>query len=467
MTTDISSAKLSSEKLSSAKLKEMDRATLLHPFTNYQQYAKTGGRVVTRAEHIYVTDSDNKQLLDGMSGLWCCSLGYSQPTINKAIQEQLARLPYYNSFFNCSNDAAIEMSNALVEIMPDHLNHIFFTNSGSEANDTNIRLVHRYFDALGKPGKKNIIGRHNGYHGSTIAAASLGGMGYMHEQFVGLTYTHHVQQPYWYEECHDMDAEAFGLVAANALAAKIDELGADTVAAFIAEPIQGAGGVIVPPASYWPAVEKICRERDVLIISDEVICGFGRTGQWFGCQTYGFTPDLLTFAKGVTNGYQPLGGVAVSDKIVEVLQSQSVEFSHGFTYSGHPVACAAGLATLEIYKQTDIVGTLSKDLAHYFNERWRQLGDHPIVGEARTQGMLGALELVRDKSSRERLAPDSAASGFCRDRAIDHGLMVRAVKDTMISAPPYVCSKAEIDLLIDRLAKALDETARHYGINEA
>jgi len=453
--------------LSSAALKEIDRKTLLHPFTDYQQYAKTGGRVVTRAEHIYITDSDNKQLLDGMSGLWCCSLGYSQPSINLAIKEQLERLPYYNSFFNCSNDAAVSMANALVEILPAHLNHIFFTNSGSEANDTNIRLVHRYFDALGKPGKKNIIGRHNGYHGSTIAAASLGGMGYMHEQFIGLTYTHHIQQPYWYEECRDLDAEAFGLVAANALAAKIDELGADTVAAFIAEPIQGAGGVIVPPASYWPAVAKICRDRDVLLISDEVICGFGRTGQWFGCQTYDFEPDLLTFAKGVTNGYQPLGGVAVSDKVMDVLQSQSVEFAHGFTYSGHPVACAAGLATLEIYKQTDIVGYVAQDLALYFNTRWRQLADHPIVGEARTQGMLGALELVRDKSSRARLAPESKASIYCRDRAIHHGLMVRAVKDSMISAPPYVCSKAEIDLLIDRLVKALDDAARHYGINES
>jgi putrescine aminotransferase len=456
-----------STKHTSAELKDMDRGAHLHPFTDYQTYGRDGGRIVTKAEHIYITDSDNNRLLDGMSGLWCCSLGYSQPGIKKAISDQLERLPYYNSFFNCSNEPAVELASALADIMPGDLNHIFFTNSGSEANDTNIRLVHRYFDAIGKPAKKNIIGRHNGYHGSTIAAASLGGMGYMHEQFIGLSYTHHVQQPYWYEECHDMDAEAFGLVAANALAAKIDELGADTVAAFIAEPIQGAGGVIVPPASYWPAVEKICRDRDVLIISDEVICGFGRTGNWFGCQTYGFTPDLLTFAKGVSNGFQPLGGVAVSDKIVEALMSESVEFAHGFTYSGHPVACAAGLATLDVYKQAGLIDTTVKDLGIYFGERWKQLADHPIVGEARTQGMLGALELVRDKSSRERLAPDSAASVYCRNRAIDHGLMVRAVHDSMISAPPYVCSKAEIDQLIDSLVKALDETAQHYGINES
>jgi putrescine aminotransferase len=454
-------------RFTSSELKDMDKRAHLHPFTDFQEYARTGGRVVTHAEHIYITDSDGKQLLDGMSGLWCCSLGYSQPLIKQAIAEQLDRLPYYNSFFNCSNDAAISMASALAEVMPGDLNHIFFTNSGSEANDTNIRLVHRYFDALGKPGKKNIISRENAYHGSTIAAASLGGMSYMHEQFVTLPFIHHVQQPYWFEEGADMTSDVFGLAAAQALADKIDALGADTVAAFIAEPIQGAGGVIVPPASYWPAVEKICRERDVLIISDEVICGFGRTGQWFGCQTYGFTPDLLTFAKGVTNGYQPLGGVAVSDKIVEVLQSQNVEFSHGFTYSGHPVACAAGLATLQIYRESGIMDKVTGELAAYFGKRWRELGAHPIVGEARTQGMLGAIELVKNKSSKARLAPDAAGAVYCRNRAVDHGLMVRAVHDSMVCAPPYVCSTDEIDLLIDRLSKALDETARHYGVNES
>lgn len=455
------------KEYSSAELKQMDRRAHLHPFTDYKEYAENGGRVVTHAEHIYITDSDNKRLLDGMSGLWCCGLGYTQPLINQAIMEQLERLPYYNSFFNCSNDAAISMASALVEIMPGDLNHIFFTNSGSEANDTNIRLVHRYFDALGKHAKKHIISRENAYHGSTIASASLGGMSYMHEQYTGLPYVHHVQQPYWFEQGGDLDVHAFGLKAAQAVADKIDELGAETVAAFIAEPIQGAGGVIIPPASYWPAVEKICRERDVLIISDEVICGFGRTGQWFGCQTFGFTPDLLTFAKGVTNGFQPLGGVAVSDKIVDVLQSENVEFNHGFTYSGHPVACAAGLATLQIYRESGIFESMTTDLSAYFGERWRSLGAHPIVGEARAQGMLGAIELVKNKSSKQRLAPKEAGAVYCRNRAMDHGLMVRAVHDSMICSPPYVCSKAEIDMLIDALSKALDETAHHYGVNEA
>lgn len=453
--------------LSNSELKKIDQDVHLHPFSDLGAHAKSGGRVFTSAEHIYITDAEGKQLLDGMSGLWCSNLGYSQPTIVAAITEQLEQLPYYNSFFSCSNDAAITMAKALVDIMPGNLNHIFFTSSGSEANDTNIRLIHRYYDALGKPHKKNIISRENAYHGSTIAAASLGGMSYMHKQYIGLSYVHHVKQPYAFEHADGLDAEAFGLVAAQALADKIDELGADTVAAFIAEPIQGAGGVIIPPASYWPAIEKICRERDVLIISDEVICGFGRTGNWWGCETFGFTPDLLTFAKAVTNGFQPLGGVAVSDKITDVLMSEEVEFSHGYTYSGHPVTCAAGLATLEVYHSQNLIKETATHLAQYFGDQWRALGDHPIVGEARTIGMLGAIELVRDKSSHARLAPDAAAASFCRNEAVGNGLMVRAVNDAMISAPPFVCSKEEIDLIISRLHQALDATARHYGINES
>ncbi len=452
--------------LSGSELQEMDRRTHLHPFTDLQAYAESGGSVITGAEHIYIRDADDRQILDAMSGLWCCNLGYSQPGIVRAVTEQMEQLPYYNSFFHCSNDAAIVLAGKLVDVMPSDLNHIFFTNSGSEANDTNIRLIHRYFDALGKPGKKHIIARNNAYHGSTIAAASLGGMDYMHKQFTGLDYVHHVQQPYRFPESADLDEEAFGLIAARSLADKIDELGADKVAAFIAEPIQGAGGVVIPPRNYWPEVEKICRERDVLIVSDEVICGFGRTGEWFGCETFGFKPDLMTFAKAVTNGFQPLGGVAVSDRVVEGLMSESVEFSHGFTYSGHPVACAAGIATLDIYHQSGILETLSSDLMAYFDESWSRLSDHPIVGEARVQGMLGAIELVRDKGSRERLAPDAEAATFCRRRCVGNGLMVRAVKDAMVCAPPFVCSRDEIDLIMDRLLRALDETARHYGINE-
>ena len=341
---------------------------------------------------------------------------------------------------------------------------MFFTNSGSEANDTNIRLAHRYFDLIGKPCKKLIIARDNAYHGSTIAAASLGGMRNMHRQFTPVPYVHHVQQPYAFGEAGDQDAETFGLEAARSLAVKIDELGADNVAAFIAEPIQGAGGVIIPPGSYWPEVARICRDRDVLLISDEVICGFGRTGSWFGCQTYGYEPDLITFAKAVTNGYQPLGGVAVGDRIADVITGDGGEFAHGFTWSGHPVACAAGIATLAIYEETGIVDRVRSDTALYWANRWQSLADHPIVGEARAKGMLGALELVRNKPARERLDTGNRAAIFCRNTAIANGLMVRQVEDAIISAPPLIISHEEIDALVERLGMALDATARAYEV---
>ena len=302
-------------------------------------------------------------MLDGMSGLWCCNLGYSQQAIKDAITAQLEDLPFYNNFFRCSNQPAVELARALVEVTPAQFNHVFFTNSGSEANDTNLRLVQRYYDLLGKPEKKHIISRKNAYHGSTIAAGSLGGMSAMHAQTHGLDYIHHINQPHWFAEGGDESPEEFGIRVARELEAKIDELGEDKVAAFIAEPVQGAGGVIVPPDTYWPEIRRICNERDILLIMDEVICGFGRTGKWFGCETYDLKPDLMTFAKAVTNGYIPLGGVMVGDKVADVLLSHGGEFAHGLTYSGHPVACAAGLATLRYCARATLSNTLPADCA--------------------------------------------------------------------------------------------------------
>ncbi len=447
-----------------AHLKSLDKAHHLHPFTDIGKYGKAGGRIVTGAEHIYVTDSEGHKVLDGMSGLWCCNLGFSQPKIVEAIYEQLNKLPFYNNFFNCSNEAAVHMAKAIVDVTPEQFNRVFFTNSGSEANDTNIKLVHRYFDILGKPEKKHFISRKNSYHGSTVAASSLGGMGFMHEQFTGVSYVHHIEQPHWFAVGGDMTREEFGIYAARELEKKIDEVGEDKIAAFIAEPIQGAGGVIVPPDSYWPEIQRICNERDILLISDEVICGFGRTGHWFGCETYNFTPDLMTFAKGVTNGFQALGGVMVSDKIAEVLASKGGDFAHGMTYSGHPVACAAGIATLEILKSEKIVETMAADVGPYMEQRWKSLADHPVVGEARAKNMICALELVKDKASRERPAPNDEAGLFCRDTAIENGLMVRAVGNAMVCAPPIIVNREEVDLIIARITKALDATAAKYGI---
>ena len=446
--------------------RELDKSHHLHPFTNLSEYSQSGGRVFSSASGIYIHDLNGRQILDGMSGLWCCNLGYSQPAIVNAVTDQLRRLPYYNSFFNCSNDAAVELSARLASIAPERFNHFFFTSSGSEANDTNIRIVHRYFDLLGKRKKKHIVSRKNSYHGSTIAAANLGGMSGMHAQVKSLSYVHHVAQPYWYREGGDMDPQDFGVVAAQSLEEKVNELGAENVAAFIAEPIQGAGGVIIAPESYWLEIQRICDDYDILLISDEVICGFGRMGDWFGSTTLGTRPDLITFAKGVTGGYQPLGGVAVSDKVADVLTSGGGEFAHGFTYSGHPAACAAGIATLEVMSNQRINDYVASEIGFYFGERVNELAEHPIVGEVRSRGMLAAFELVRDKRSCERIAEKGAGAIYCRDSAIANGLMVRAVGDSIVAAPPLICSKAEVDELMHKLVRALDETAAEFGVRD-
>jgi putrescine aminotransferase len=436
----------------------------LHPFTDFRDYAANGGRIVSRAEHIYIYDSDGNKIQDAMSGLWCCSLGYSQDGIKKAVADQLMELPFYNNFFKCSNQPAVELATRLCEMTPANFNKVFFTNSGSEANDTQIKFVHRYYELLGKPSKRLIISRKNAYHGSTIAAASLGGMSAMHEQTQGLDYIRHIEQPYWYELGGDMSPDEFGLWAANELAKKIDELGEDNVAAFIAEPIQGAGGVIVPPDTYWPAVQKILDERDILFISDEVICGFGRTGNLFGFQTYDTKPDLITFAKAVTNGYMPLGGSLVSDKVADVLLGHGGEFAHGLTYSGHPASCAAGLATMDVLENTPILESSSNELAPYFSQALESLVDHPVVGQVRSKGLVAAVELVKDKGSRERLAPESAGAVYTRDRAIENGLMVRQTGDAMIMSPPFVTSTEEVDALLSKLTSALDKTAAFYNV---
>jgi putrescine aminotransferase len=452
--------------ISTESLRALDQAHHLHPFTDLHDYSEHGGRIFSRAEGVHIYDSDGNAMLDGMSGLWCCNLGYSQDAIKQAVFEQMQQLPYYNNFFRCANQPSIELAAALAEVAPEGFQHVFFTNSGSEANDTNIKLVHRYFDLLGKPEKKLIISRKNAYHGSTVAAASLGGMKAMHEQALGLNYVHHINQPHWFEVSEPGEDEAsFGLRVARELEARIDELGEERVAAFIAEPVQGAGGVIIPPETYWPEVQRICDERDILLIADEVICGFGRTGQWWGSQTYATKPQLITFAKAVTNGYMPLGGVLISDQVAEVLLGGGGEFAHGLTYSSHPASCAAGLATLKILREEKIVERAAEQLAPYFQQALAPLIDHPIVGQVRGLGCFAAVELVRDKTTRERLAPESAAAVFCRDTANGLGLMVRQTGDAMIMAPPLICEHEHIDFLVEKLTAALDATAAEYGVS--
>ncbi len=446
-------------KLSNEALQASDKAHFLHPFSDFKEMGHNGTRLVSQAEDIYIHSSEGK-LLDGMSGLWCCNLGYSQQAIVDAVGKQLQELPYYNSFFQCSHPPAIQLAEELAKIAPDHINNVFYTNSGSEGNDTVIRLVRRYWDLKGQPDKRVIISRKNAYHGSTVAAASLGGMGFMHEQFNVLPDIVHVDQPYWFGEGGDLTPDELGLKAAKSLEDKILELGVENVACFIAEPIQGAGGVIIPPVTYWPEVKRILNKYDILFVSDEVIFGFGRTGKWFGCDYYDTKPDLINFAKAVTNGYQPLGGVMIADKVADVLKADGGEFGHGFTYSGHPAACAAALATLKIIHEQNIVENVDKVSGPYFSKRLQQLADHPIVGEVRSVGMVGAIELVKDKASRTRFSDNSDAGAACRDASIANGLVMRATGDTMIIAPPLIMTLEQIDELFDKAKLALDDTQK-------
>ncbi len=438
-----------------------DRQHHLHPFTDHKELAEKGGsRIITRADGVYIYDSEGQEILDGMAGLWCVNLGYGRRELVDAATLQMMELPYYNNFFQCTHPPAIELSALLSELSPGNFKQVFFTGSGSEANDTQIRLIRRYWDLMDQPDKMTIIARNNAYHGSTIAGASLSGMSAMHEQMrLPVPGIVHIEQPHQFELGADLSAEEFGLRQARLLEEKILELGADKVAAFIGEPVQGAGGVIIPPDSYWPEIQRICEEYDILLVADEVITAFGRLGEWFGSTHFGIKPDLISFAKGVTSGYLPLGGALVSDRVSEVIVSKGGEFAHGFTYSGHPAACAVALASIRIMQKEHIVERVKKQTIPYFHERWVTLGEHPIVGEARSVGLMAALEIVKDKSNRERFHKDLGAGTRCRDFCVNNGLVMRAVGDTMIVSPPLVVEKHHIDELVEKAWRCLDLTA--------
>ena len=437
----------------------LDRQHYLHPFTDFKSLHAKGSRVIVRAEGCDLYDSEGRRLLDGMAGLWCVNVGYGRRELAEAAYRQMQELPYYNSFFQTAHPPAIELARQLVELTPPQFNRVFFTGSGSEGNDTVLRIVRRYWEILGQPQRKVVVSRVNAYHGSTVAGASLGGMAFMHEQG-GLPIPDivHVAQPYWYGEGGDLTPAEFGLRAAQALERKILELGPERVAAFIGEPIQGAGGVIVPPDTYWPAIQQICERHGVLLVSDEVVCGFGRTGQWFGCEHFGFQPDLMTIAKGLSSGYLPIGGVMVSDRVAEVLIDRGGEFAHGFTYSGHPVACAVASANLEILRSEGLVARTREETGPYLAAKWRELATHPLVGEARTVGLIGALELVRDKATRTFFDRRGEVGTICRDFCFENGLIMRATRDTMIVSPPLVITRAQIDELAQKAWACLDLT---------
>ena len=439
----------------------IDSAHHLHPFSDTKALAQEGCRVITRADGIYIWDSDGKRLLDGMAGLWCVNVGYGRKELADAAYRQLLELPYYNNFFKTSPPSAIELAGLLAEITAPHLNHVFFTNSGSEANDTMFRLVRRYWDLAGKPGKEVFISREHAYHGSTIAAASLGGMKPMHDQgHLPIPGIRHIAPPYWYRDGGGMSPEDFGLAAARRLEQEINAVGAHRVAAFIGEPVQCAGGLIVPPESYWPEIQRICREYDVLLVVDEVICGFGRLGAWFGSDHYRLEPDLMPIAKGLSSGYLPIGGVMVGDRVADLFIAEGEEFAHGFTYSGHPAACAVAIANIGVMRDENIVENVRDNTGPYLERRWNELAQHPLVGETRGVGFLRGLELVKNKQPREFFEPVGEAGQLCRDFCFDNGLVMRAIRDTMVVSPPLTMTREQIDEMIDLVVKCLDLTAR-------
>jgi putrescine aminotransferase len=447
-----------------AHIQSLDSAHYLHPFTDFKDLNGRGARVMTRAEDIYVWDSEGRRVLDAMSGLWCVNVGYGRKEIAEAAYRQMMELPYYNSFFQTTNVPATRLAAKLASLAPDvgdrSFKHVFFSSSGSESNDSNVRMVRRYWDLLGQPQRKVIIGRINGYHGSTMAGASLGGMSGMHAQGdLPIPNITHIEQPYFFDKGNPGEsANAFGLRAAGWLETKILELGAEKVAAFIAEPVQGAGGVIIPPATYWPEIQRIVDKYGILLVSDEVICAFGRLGHWFAYEKFGYKPDLVTFAKAVTSGYVPLGGVMVGNRVADVLIEKGGEFNHGYTYSGHPVACAVALANLDIMEREQLPQRVRDDIGPYLAARFEELKSHPLVGDAETCGFMGGLVLVKHKPTGARFDPDLGVGMVCRGHCFGNGLIMRAVGDRMIIAPPLTITHAQIDEMMGLIVKCLDLT---------
>jgi len=451
------------ELYDTAAIQQMDTAHYLHPFTDFKALGEKGARVMVRGEGIYVWDSQGKKVLDGMSGLWCVNVGYGRTSISEAVYRQMETLPFYNSFFNTTNMPAAQLATKLAQIAPPGFKHVYFTGSGSEGNDTNLRMVRRYWDVLGYKERHTIISRHNAYHGSTVAGASLGGMDGMHAQgglpIPGIV---HIGQPSYLESGQGMTEDEFGIEAASWLEQKILEVGPDKVAAFIGEPVQGAGGVIIPPKTYWPEIQRICDKYGVLLIADEVICGFGRFGKWFASELFGIKPDLITFAKGVTSGYIPLGGVLVGDRVAKVLIEQGGEFNHGFTYSGHPVACAAALENIRIIEEEKLIERVAEDTGPYLKQRFATLADHPLVGYVDSCGFVAGLNLVRSKGKTVHdnvpFDPALAVGMVCRGYMFNNGMIMRAVGDRMIIAPPLVMTRAQIDEMVALIRACLDMT---------
>jgi 4-aminobutyrate--pyruvate transaminase len=440
-----------------------DIAHALHPYTNLAAHEEQGPLVITRGEGVYVWDDQNNRYLEGLAGLWCVSLGFSEERLAKAAADQFAALPYSHTFAHRSTEPVIALSEKLIEIAPEPMTRAFFLNSGSEAIDAMIRFTWYYNNGRGLPKKKKIISRKRGYHGVTVAGGSLTAIPLMQNDFdLPLERMIHTDPAGYYRYGQPSESEeAFASRLADNLEQLIINEGPDTIAAFVAEPVMGAGGVMLPPATYFGKIQAVLDKYDVLMVADEVICGFGRTGNMWGSQTYDIRPDMVTCAKQLSSGYLPISALMISDKVYEVLKAQSRKhgaLGMGYTYGGHPVSCAVALETLKIYEERDTVGHV-RSVAPRFQERLAQLGSSPLVGEARGVGLIGALELVMDKNSKEQFPAEVKAGATLAARAQARGLIVRALPGDVIGiCPPLIITEAQIDELFDSLAEAVSET---------
>jgi putrescine aminotransferase len=457
---------MSNRFLKTEDFQALDRAHYLHPFADHKEMHLTGARVAVRAEGIYVWDSDGNRTIDGLSGLGCVNLGYGRHELAQAAADQMRELSFCQSFFHTTHPSAVLLAKHLAQMLPGSLNHVFFQSSGSEANETAVRLIRKYWELTGEPRRRVFIAREKAYHGSTAMAASLSGIAPMH--FAGgdlpLPNIVHIKTPYAYKYSRGLTSEEFGITAAAWLEDKILEIGAHNVAAFFAEPAQSAGGVICPPMTYWPEIERICRKYSVLLVADEVVCGFGRTGAWFGAGHYGFTPDVMQLGKGLTSGYLPLSACVVSDALAEPLVEQAGEWCHGFTYSGHPACCAVAMENIRILRDEGIVENAARNIVPYFQAKLETFADHPLVGDVRGVGLMGGLEIVQNKGRRESFPKDSNIGPFCSAEAMKRGLALRANGDTMCLAPPLIITEEQLDTVFEVTREALDVTAKHFGV---
>jgi 4-aminobutyrate--pyruvate transaminase len=445
-----------------SKSARRDIATSIHPYTNLKLHETEGPMVITEGDGVFVRDENGKSYLEGLAGLWCASLGFSERRLADAAYQQMLKLPFYHTFAHKAHDIGIELAEKLLSIAPVPMTKVFFVNSGSEANDTVVKLVWYYNNALGRPRKKKIISRAKAYHGVTVASASLTGLPNNHRDFdLPIANILHVDCPHFYRFGQPGESEeAFASRMADSLEKRILSEGPETVAAMIGEPIMGAGGVILPPATYWEKVQAVLKKYDIMLIADEVICGFGRTGNMWGTTTYGLKPDIISCAKALSASYLPIGAVMVSDGVYAALVQQSEKigvFAHGFTYSGHPVTSAVALETLKIYEDTDLISHARK-VAPRMQAGLRRFQDHPLTGEVRGIGLIAAIELVADKAAKTPFDPKANVGGFLAKRAQHHGLIIRPLVDTIAFCPPLIIKEDEIDLMLERFSLALDDT---------